>query len=159
MGRKVPPPLRVSQFSGRLTEPGMVPVRFDARFFMIAIDRRVTAIPDGREVDAAQFVSPAVALLRAEQGEWLVPFPTMRTLQQLDAFTSVEAALNEWHNRTVEPVQPRLRVAADGSLEVVMPGEPMFDELRDTEPDREALSRAARASAKKGVPVAEVADD
>ncbi|MCP4306020.1 MAG: MBL fold metallo-hydrolase [bacterium] len=147
---------RSAYFANWIT-PTMVPVRFDARFFIVGVDHKVVPIPDEREVDAAEFVSPHEALRRAEAGNWLVPFPTQRTLHQLAKFASVDAALGEWQNRTVVSVQPRMRVADDGSLEVVMPGDPGFDDLEDVAPDPAALADAARAAAKKGHPVAEVA--
>lgn len=149
---------RAAHFANWIT-PTMVPVRFDAHFFIVEIDRLLTPAPDKREVDAAEFVTPAAALRRAETGEWLIPFPTQRTLHQLEAFPSVAEAINEWQHREVEPVQPRMRVAADGSLEVVMPDDPGFDDLEDVEPDPDVLARAARAAAEKGRPIAEVSSD
>lgn len=148
---------RVAYFANWIT-PTMVPVRFDARFFIVEIDDPVIAMPDEREIDAAEFVSPAEALRRSDVGEWLVPFPTQRTLQQLAEFESVAAALDEWRNRQVISVQPRMRVASDGSLEVVMPGDPGFDDLEDVASNPEVLARAARAAADKGRPIAEVVD-
>lgn len=147
---------RTAYFANWIT-PSMVPVRFDARFFAAAIEDKVTPIPDGREVDAAEFVSPAVALRRADSGEWLVPFPTQRTLRQLAEFSSVRGLIDEWQQSRVVAVQPRMRVAGDGSLEVVMPDEPGFADLDDEDPDPEALAKAARAAAEKGRPIAEVA--
>ncbi len=129
--------------------PAMVPVRFDARFFLVALADKVTAVPDEREIDAAEFVSPVEALCRAESGEWLVPFPTQRTLQQLAGFSSVAAALEEWQHREVVSVQSRMRIADDGSLEVVMPDDPGFADLDDVAPDPEALAGAAQAAAKQ----------
>ncbi|MGA9596506.1 MAG: NUDIX domain-containing protein [Acidimicrobiia bacterium] len=137
--------------------PSMVPVRFDARFFIVAIEDRVVPHPDGLEIDAAEYVAPTEALRRAAAGEWLVPFPTQRTLHDLAGFRSVPAALEEWRHRPVVRVQPRLRVGDGGALEVVMPGEPGFDELEDAGPDPEALAQAARVAAGNGSPVVEVA--
>ena len=149
---------RAAYFANWIT-PTMIPVRFDARFFIVEIPRRVTAQPDEIEVDAAEFVAPGEALRRAESGDWLVPFPTQRTLLQLLGFESVKAALDEWQHREVIPVQPRMRIAADGSLEVVMPDEPGFEDLEDVAPDPDALARAARAAAEHGRPIAEVPSD
>jgi 8-oxo-dGTP pyrophosphatase MutT (NUDIX family) len=148
---------RTAYFANWIT-PTMIPVRFDARFFVAAIAEVVVPIPDRREVDAAEFVSPAEALRRADSGEWLVPFPTQRTLHQLAGFSSVGAMFEEWRNTEVVAVQPRMRVAADGALEVVMPDEIGFDDLDDEDPNPEALAKAARAASDKGRPIAEVAD-
>lgn len=149
---------RTAYFANWIT-PATLPIRFDARFFIAAIDERVVPVPDEREIDAAEFVAPVEALRRADSAEWLVPFPTQRILHQLAGFPSVPVALEEWRHRQVDSVQPRLRVAADGSLEAVMPGEVGFGDLDDADPDPEALARAARVAADKGRPIAEAADD
>ncbi len=149
---------RTAYFANWIT-PTMIPVRFDARFFVAAIEEKVVPIPDEREVDAAEFVSPAEALRRADSGDWLVPFPTQRTLHQLAGFRSVGAMFEEWAYTDVVAVQPRMRVAADGSLEVVMPDEASFDDLDDEDPNPEVLAKAVRAAADKGRPIAEVAID
>jgi 8-oxo-dGTP pyrophosphatase MutT (NUDIX family) len=149
---------RVAYFANWIT-PTMVPKRFDAKFFIVAIDEAVVAVPDQREIDAAEFVSPREALRRAESGEWLVPFPTQRTLLHLAGFPSVTSAIEEWQHREVVPVQPRMRVADDGSLEVVMPDDPGFEDLDDVDPDPDVLARAAQMAAKKGRPEAEVQID
>jgi len=149
---------RAAYFANWIT-PTMVPVRFDARFFAVSLARRVVAVPDGREVDAAEFVPPALALQRAATGEWTVPFPTQRILERLASVTNVAAALAEWRNQPVVPIQPRLRIGDDEMLEVVLPGEPGFDQIGDAAPDPAVLKRAARAAAAAGRPIAETADD
>ena len=149
---------RMAYFANWIT-PTMVPVRFDARFFIAAIPEKVVPEPDEREIDAARFVVPRDALEKARAVEWLVPFPTQRILEQLARFSSVEAALDEWRNKRVVAVQPRMRVLPDGALEVVMPGESGFDELGDVAPNPDALRRAAQAAAQRGRPIVEISDD
>jgi 8-oxo-dGTP pyrophosphatase MutT (NUDIX family) len=145
---------RIAYFANWIT-PTMVPVRFDTRFFIAAIAEKVVPEPDEREVDAAQYVTPREALRRAAAREWLVPFPTQRTLEQIADFESVDAALDEWRHREVVAVQPRMKVADDGSLDVVLPGESGFDELADATFDREALRRVAQTAAQRGQPIVE----
>jgi 8-oxo-dGTP pyrophosphatase MutT (NUDIX family) len=149
---------RAAYFANWVT-PTMVPVRFDARFFIVAIDARVVPQPDRREIDAAEFVPPTEALRRAAAGEWLVPFPTRRILHQLEEVASVADAVDRWQHSTVERIEPRLRVRDDGAIEVVMPGEPGFDDLEDAGSDPEALAQAATVAAERGSPVVEVAHD
>ncbi len=149
---------RTAYFANWIT-PTMVPVRFDARFFIAAIPEAVTPAPDEREIDAAAYVAPAEALRRATAGDWLVPFPTQRTLQQLADFVDVESALEEWRHKPVVAVQPRMRIGSDGALEVVMPDDPGYEDLEDFAPDPDALKQAARVSASRGRPLAEVSDD
>lgn len=149
---------RTAYFANWIT-PTMVPVRFDARFFAVPISQRVLPVPDGREVDAAEFIAPAVALDRAGSGEWTVPFPTQRILEQLAGITDVATTLAGWRGKPVVPIRPRLRVGNGDSLEVVLPGEPGFDQLQDAAPDPDALARAAQAAAAAGRPIAELDDD
>jgi hypothetical protein len=49
-----------------------------------------------------------------------------------------------------------MRVAADGALEVVLPGDPQYDALEDAPADPAALGQAARAAAAGGTSVPEV---
>ncbi len=149
---------KTAYFANWIT-PTMIPVRFDARFFMVEIAELVTPQPDQIEIDAAEFVAPGEALRRATAAEWMIPFPTQRTLALLAEFPTVAAALDEWTRRPVVPVQPRMKVGHDGSLEVVMPDDPGFDLLEDAEPDPGLLSRAAEVAAEQGKPIAEVTDD
>jgi 8-oxo-dGTP pyrophosphatase MutT (NUDIX family) len=149
---------RTAYFANWIT-PTMSPVRFDARFFIVAIDTKVVPVPDEREIDAVEFISPAEALRRAGTGEWLVPFPTQRTLHQLATISSITDALAGWQDTEVIPIQPRMRVADDGSLEVVLPGDDGFEDLEDAEPDPEVLAKGARLAAENGRPIAEMARD
>ncbi len=140
---------RTAYFANWIT-PSMLPVRFDARFFLAAVDGAMESYPDGDEVDAAEFVNVEEALRRSAAGEWQVPFPTQRTLAQIAAFDSVDAAIDGWRSRPVISVQPRIRLDADGPFEVVMPGDPGFDDLTDGPVDPDAL-RAANRIAGDGV--------
>lgn len=149
---------RSAYFANWIT-PSMSPIRFDARFFLVELVVPVEPRPDGQEITEAMFVVPAVALRRAAAGEWLLPVPTRRALELLSGFATVDDALRAWRDREVVTIQPRLRIAADGSLEILLPGEAGFDELSDGPADPEALARAARASARKGEKVAEVVTD
>lgn len=125
---------RTAYFANWIT-PSVLPVRFDARFFLVAMDRAMEPLPDGEEIDAAEFVGPHEALRRAAAGEWSVPFPTQRVLEQLESFESVAQAIEELRRGDVLPVQPRVRLNHAGSIEVVMPGDPGFDDLADDPPD------------------------
>ena len=118
---------QTAQIANWITPRG-IPLRFDAHFFVAAVDR-LQPIPDGLEVDDARFLRSTEALQRAADGEWSIPFPTQRTLERLAGFSSVGGAIAEWRSRKVVPVEPRLLVAADGSLQVMMPGEKGFDEI------------------------------
>ena len=147
---------RVAYFANWIT-PTMVPVRFDTRFFAAHVDPGSRAFPEPGELDAVAWVTPHDAMAKGRSGEWTVPFPTMKTLEFLEGFASVDELMAHARSLSAVPaIQPRMRVAPDGALEVVLPGEPGFDELEDAPPDPDALARAAQAAAAKGTPVPEV---
>jgi len=150
---------RVAYFANWIT-PTMVPVRFNTRFFAVEVAPGTRAFPEPGELDAVAWVTPHEALARGRTGEWLVPFPTVKTLEFLAGFDTVADLIDYARSLpAVPPIQPRMRVVADGALEVVLPGEPGFDDLEDVPPDPAALAHAARAAAAKGTAVPEVGGD
>jgi 8-oxo-dGTP pyrophosphatase MutT (NUDIX family) len=147
---------RLAYFANWIT-PSMVPVRFDTRFFAVHVDGASPPFPDPQELAAAEWVLPGAALERAETGAWVVPFPTARTLERFVGYESTGALMAEIRELDAVPaVQPRMRVGDDGRLEVVLPGEPGFDDLEDAPADAESLEQAARASASDGAHLPEL---
>ena len=150
---------RVVYFANWIT-PTMVPVRVDTRFFAVEVAPGTRAFPEPGELDAVAWVTPHDALARGRSGEWVVPFPTMKTLEFLAGFDRVADLIAHARSLPAVPaIQPRMRVGADGGLEVVLPDEPGFDELEDVPPDPAALARAAQAAAAKGTSLPEVGGD
>jgi hypothetical protein len=150
---------RLVYFANWIT-PTMVPVRFDTRFFAVEVAPGTGAFPEPSELDAAAWVTPIDALARGRSGEWVVPFPTMKTLEFLAGFDTVAELIAHARGLPMVPaIQPRMRVGADGALEVVLPGEAGFDALEDLPPDPAALARAAQAAAARGAAMSEVGGD
>ena len=123
--------------------PSMLPMRFDTRFFLVGVDNEMAPTPDDEEIDAAEFVTAGEMLRYAGTGERTVPFPTQRILEQLISFASLQTAVEIWRTTGVVPVQPRIGVDADGSPEIVLPGDPRFGDMIDATPDRALLRRTA----------------
>ena len=57
----------------------------------------------------------------------MLVFPTIKHLEALAGMATVAEALEKARSREVVPVQPRV-VVRDGSAEVLLPGEPGYDE-------------------------------
>ena len=57
----------------------------------------------------------------------MLVFPTIKHLEALAQMASVAEALEKAASREVVPVQPRV-VVRDGSPEVLLPGEPGYDD-------------------------------
>ena len=102
--------------------PAQVPIRFDTRFFAAWVPPTVAAIADGTEVDAVAWVRPRSAIARGATGEWVVPFPTVRTLGVIGAFTDPETTRTIVAGLGPIPrIEPKIVVADDGTMRVVMP--------------------------------------
>lgn len=130
--------------------PADMPIRYDARFYAAVVGDRLDPIPDRNEIDDARWVRPKDAILHAARREWLIPFPTHVTLEQLARSGTAAGFMEHTAGLDIDTIQPRIRVEADGSLQVVMPGEPGFDELPEATGDLEKLAAAARRA--KGTP-------
>jgi hypothetical protein len=81
---------------------------------------------DGAEVVDARWYSPAGALEASAAGELFLVFPTIKHLEQLAAFESVEALLSYARGREVRPVEPRVTLSGE-TARVLLPGEPGYD--------------------------------
>lgn len=88
--------------------------RYDTRFFLAALPPGAEASIDGREMTDALWLTPAAALRRFRAGRLPMVFPTVRTLETLEGFTSVAAALDAHRYRAVASVLPRLVRTAEG---------------------------------------------
>jgi 8-oxo-dGTP pyrophosphatase MutT (NUDIX family) len=111
----------------RWVTPAEVKIRFDTWFFVARAPAGAEAKVDDAEVVDARWIKPKTALEQYERDELLLVFPTIKHLEELCEFASVDAALENARTRRVEPVQPRVLVE-DGVARVLMPGEPGYDD-------------------------------
>ncbi len=99
--------------------PEAEPRRYDTRFFAARVDPRAEPIIDPREMTDAQWITPTDALDRLDRGELPMVFPTIKTIEQLAAHPSAEAALEAWADAPVRTILPRLVLTPTGvGLEV-----------------------------------------
>ena len=111
----------------RWIAPEQVSVRFDTWFFAAAAPAEAEPSVDGHECVDARWIRPADALAAHARGDLLLVFPTIKTLERLGATGSVAETLAAARERPVVAVQPRV-VIHDGTAEVLLPGEPGYDE-------------------------------
>ena len=124
--------------------PAPLPVRFDTRFFVASAPADLDPIVDGIELVDAEWIQPGDALDRAAAGRWEIAFPTRRILEFLGGFASVVHLLDEVMAQSAVPaIQPRLSIIA-GRVEVLMPGDPGFDEAAAEEANPAFLEIAQR---------------
>ncbi len=112
------------KFSRWIT-PAEVQIRFDTHFFLAELPPGQEPKVDGQECVDLGWFSPADALEAHNAQQILLVFPTIKHLEQLSDFDSVDALMAYARGREVQPVQPR--VVLEGEVaRIVLPGEPGY---------------------------------
>jgi 8-oxo-dGTP pyrophosphatase MutT (NUDIX family) len=112
------------KFSRWIT-PAEVQIRFDTHFFLAELPERQEPRIDGEECVDLGWFTPAAALAAHSAEEIVLVFPTIKHLEQLSEFSSVEELLAYARGREVLPIQPR--VVMEGEVaRIVLPGEPGY---------------------------------
>jgi 8-oxo-dGTP pyrophosphatase MutT (NUDIX family) len=125
-GIALPGDVELVPFSRWIT-PEEVKVRFDTWFFAAQAPPGIEPTPDGSECVDARWLRPAAALAAHAQDELALVFPTIKHLELLSESASVEEALAAARARPVEPIMPKVAVR-DGNAQVLLPGEPGYDD-------------------------------
>jgi recombination protein RecT len=102
--------------------PVAEPKRYDTRFFLAAMPEGATVAVDEREMSDAVWLTPADAMHRFQQGTLPMVFPTVKTIQRLAAYDSVDAMLAAFRAADVPALLPRL-VRTEQGVGIVLPGE------------------------------------
>ena len=111
----------------RWITPRQVKVRFDTHFFVAPVPEDAAPKCDGEECVDLRWIGPAAALEAGRRDELMLVFPTIKHLEQLAQFDSVDQLLDHARARKVQPVEPRVLV--DGGIaQVLLPGEPGYDD-------------------------------
>jgi len=111
----------------RWITPVEVKVRFDTWFYVCEEPAGATPRCDGQECVDLRWATPAAALEAGDRGEMMLVFPTIKHLQQLAELPRVSDVLAAARGREVHPILPRV-VVREGAADVLLPGEPGYDE-------------------------------
>ncbi len=120
-------PGELGPFSRWIT-PAQVKIRYDTWFFIARAPEGADVEIDNEEVVDSRWIGPQDALDAGARDELLLVFPTIKHLEQLAEFSSVEDALEQARSRRVMPVEPRVLIDG-GVARVLMPGEPGYDNV------------------------------
>jgi 8-oxo-dGTP pyrophosphatase MutT (NUDIX family) len=112
----------------RWITPAQVKIRFDTWFYVARAPDGVDGTCDGEECVDLRWMRPQEALDTYQRDELLLVFPTIKHLQELCFFESVEHALDTGRSRRVMPVEPRV-VMQGGIARVLLPGESGYDDV------------------------------
>jgi 8-oxo-dGTP pyrophosphatase MutT (NUDIX family) len=112
--------------------PEGAPRRYDTRFFVATAPLHQTAAHDASEVIADEWITPDDALRRHREGDIELIFPTIRNLQAISRFASVEELINAAETAgSVPAILPRITVS-DKGVRILLPGDPGYDEAFQT---------------------------
>jgi 8-oxo-dGTP pyrophosphatase MutT (NUDIX family) len=112
------------KFSRWIT-PAEVRIRFDTHFFLAVLPDGQEPRIDGEECVDLGWFTPSGALDAYRAGEIALVFPTIKHLEQLSEFSSVEELMAYAGGREVQPVQPKVLLEGEVAR-IVLPGEPGY---------------------------------
>lgn len=124
-GIRLTSPDELVPFSRWITPP-QVKIRFDTWFYLAPLPDGAVPQVDGNEVVDARWYGPAAALAAADRGDLLLVFPTIKHLEQLSGFGSVEELLAHARQRKIQAVEPHVVLSGE-EARIVLPGEPEYD--------------------------------
>jgi hypothetical protein len=101
--------------------------RFDTHFFLARVPDDAEPRVDGAECIDWGWWSPSGALRAYAEGELLLVFPTIKTLEALQGFSTADELLSWADGREVVPIEPRVIVEGEVAR-VVLPGEPGYED-------------------------------
>ncbi|MDP2709755.1 MAG: NUDIX domain-containing protein [Solirubrobacteraceae bacterium] len=117
-------PATLIEYSRWIT-PELIEIRFDTRFFLARAPDGERARVDGEECIDLRWTTPRAALAAYEDDELALVFPTLRHLEELAAFATVDELLAHARGREIRAIMPR--VVLDGPRpRIVLPGEPGY---------------------------------
>ncbi len=100
---------RAVRYFSRWITPTVNPHRFDARFFVARAPAGQVAEADALETYDGRWVRPADALAQAERDEIQMIFPTIKHLERVGGFATVDDLLAFTETKKTIPVTPEVR--------------------------------------------------
>jgi hypothetical protein len=113
----------------RWITPAQVKIRFDTWFFVARAPDGADPKCDGEECVDLRWLRPQDALDAYQRDELLLVFPTIRHLQELAMYESVDHVLDTGRQRRIEAIEPRVVLDQGGIARVLLPGEPGYDDV------------------------------
>ena len=109
----------------RWITPELIAIRFDTRFFVARAPAGVRPRVDGEECVDLRWTTPRAALDAYARDELAFVLPTLRHLEELSAFATVDALLEHAGGREIVAILPRVVLDGD-ERRVLLPGEPGY---------------------------------
>ena len=100
--------------------------RFDTRFFLIRYPLGQEASHDQKETTAGAWLPPRKALEENLTGEVVLSPPTLKTIEDLSRFETIDEVFNSLKTNDIGPILPVLTKAESGAL-LVFPWDPEYE--------------------------------
>lgn len=118
-------PLDELAFFAHWITPTFEPKRFDTFFFLARMPENQEPLHDAKETTDSFWIRPADALARFHNGELYLAPPTIRTLERLSSFDTVDAAFESTEGNLPPCILPHLITVGDSPI-LLLPGDPDF---------------------------------
>ena len=112
-------------FHAHWITPEAYPQRFDTYFFLARHPAGQEASHDQKEMTAGMWVTPQEALERNSGGEMVLSPPTLKTIEDLSLFASLDDLFTATRKNVVEPVLPILKKVSNQTF-IVYPWDPEY---------------------------------
>jgi len=99
--------------------------RFDTRFFLAQYPIGQEASHDQKETTAGIWITPRKALEENLKGEVMLSPPTLKTLEDLSRFKSIDDVLRSLKGKDIQPILPVLTKISDNPL-LIFPWDPEY---------------------------------
>lgn len=106
--------------------PEAQPQRFDTRFFLTRCPSGQEASPDQKETTAGIWITPRKALEENRKGDVILSPPTLKTLEDLSRFKTMEDIFHSLKKEDIRPVLPILTRISDTPL-IIFPWDPEYE--------------------------------
>src|SRR5262245_41463982 len=101
--------------------PSVEPRRFSARFFLARMPAGQTAAHDARETTDELWIAPREAVEKQSRGELKLPPPTLRNLEDLAEYDSLDALFAAARTRVIAPILPKFAQLEGAALALLLP--------------------------------------
>ena len=100
--------------------------RFDTRFFLARYPSGQEASHDQKETTAGIWITPQKALKENLKGEVMLSPPTLKTLEDLARFKTIDELFTSLRNTEIQPILPVLTKISSGPL-IIFPWDPEYE--------------------------------
>jgi 8-oxo-dGTP pyrophosphatase MutT (NUDIX family) len=100
--------------------------RFDTRFFLACHPEGQEATSDRKETTVGAWLTPRKALKENMEGHVALSPPTLKTLEDLSRFSSIDQVFNSLKDNKIQPILPILTKAGEQTL-IIFPWDPEYE--------------------------------